>query len=700
MKTKYNQSRAGSDLAKSTRKQDGNMLILVTAVTVGIVIAILVFMVGYVRLMGTQTERKTAIESAALTAAREMSRIVIENNDFGMVGLSDSAPIGTDTQAADNFYTAVHGINTILGTTLLDYIIADTLGDTELRNLADQDFTKARAAADQLTAALSASVAPGGSGVDKDGNNVTPYAAAEAAYQRAQVRMAGASSYQAGSLQLSLGSVSGGLSTNIPTPTGWGGSFPSSVTIANHYRSYVPVTHGGKTWVFAGIGDSVKLVDVKKWVASASGLPWQHPTIVRAEALHNVNNNGSNQQLKTVACAQPASVFDPKPAPGALVISFPDGIPDGTCSMNRITDLYGPCLSDSDDASDMYYSSGGDYPTDTGTTVVADNTGWPFAYDTLQTGANACKIAVYDWYKRAGTKASVSAVVNMHSTAFGQPTPLNVAWPPGVGTKIQIPNGVAQIFRFDPSGNVTLQSKVITPSPYYVISDRQTLFEAFEVLTHGASTDMTLEPVNLGPPINDPDGKLTLTTKYDLYIRDFGRRPGKLAGGKHAGEPMEDDPFVSFDSSKINIAQGANFGHAKFDSISYGAKGAKRRSGGNPGQPGGSGPGSGAGALPMILPQEDFAFFWNGTSMEILKDPAVYKQYPTGSGKRLTYQKNGVVADIRFRRQVHVEDQETSTIPMTDPVTGDPAVDPVTGDPVTTTTTSTTVSNTGYIGIK
>lgn len=673
------------------REKRGNMLILVTAVTVGIVVAILIFMVGYVRLMGTQTERKTAIESAALTAAREMSKIVIENNDFGMVGLSDSAPVGTDTQAADNFYTSVHGINTILGTTLLDYIIADSLGDTELKNLAIQDYNKARTAADQLKTALVNAIAPGGSGTDKDGNAVTPYAAAENAYKKAQVRMAGASSYQTGSLQLSLGSVQGGLSTNIPTPAGWGGSFPSSATIANHYRSYTPINYDGRTWVFAGIGDSVKLVDNKKWVASSSGLPWQHQTVVRAEAVHNINNNGSNQQLKTVACAQPASVFDPKPAPGALVVAFPDGIPDGTCTMNRVLDLYGPCLRDSDDACDMYYSNGGDYPVDVGSTIAADSTGWPFPYDTMHTAANACKIAVYDWYKRAGTKASVSAVVNMHSTAFNQPSPLNVQWPPGGGSQIQIPNGVAQIFRFDPNGNVTHQSKTITPAPFYVVSDRQTLFEAFEVLTWGAATEKTLTPVNLGPPINDPDGKLTLTRKYDLYIRDFGRLPGKVGGGKHAGEPIEDDPFVTYSGAEVNIASNSNTGKAEFPSVYEGNYGAKKKS---------SGTGDGNGALPMILPQEDFAFFWNGSSMEILRNQGVYKMYPAGSGKRLTYQKNGVVCDIRFRRQVKVEDQDTQVIPSTDPTSGAPIVDPVTGDPVTTTKTVSTTSNVGYIGIK
>lgn len=643
----------------SKRQAHGNMLVLVTAVTVGIVVAILVFMVGYVRLMGTQTERKTAIESAALTAAREMSRIVIQNDDFGMVGLSDAAPIGSDTSAADNFYTSVHSINTLIGTTLLDYIIADELNDPEMKILAMDDVTKVRQAADDLMTALQNSISSGGTGLDRDGNTVSPYAAAEAAYRRAQVRMAGASSYEAGSLQLSLGAVQGGLATNIPTPAGWSGSFPSTSTIANHYRSYVPINFDGQDWVFAGIGDSVKLVDNKKWVATASGLPYQHATIVRAEAVHNVNNNGSNQKLKTIACAQPASVYDPRPAPGALLVSFPDGMPDGTCTMNSINDLYGPCLADSDDASDIYKSNGGDYPVDSGTTIAENNGEWPFPRDLLRKGANSCKIAVYDWFKRAGTKARVSAVVNMHSTAFAQPTPMRVSWPPGGTGTHTIPNGVTQIFRFDPNGNVTHQSKVIKPSPYYVISDEQSLIESFEVLTYGASSEEVIEPINLGPPVNDPNGKITLTTMYDLYIRDFARKPGKSTGGKHAGEPLEDDPLVTYNQ----VDPVAGEGKMAFESVYASGQGARRR-----GRRSGSGLhnrtgiGTGLGALPLILPQEDFAFFWNGSSMEIMRDPASYKTFPVGSGMRLTYQKNGVVCDIRFRRQVRVDDSAATVL--------------------------------------
>lgn len=681
----------------SNRSQKGNMLALIGAFSAGIFILLFVFAMVYLRLIGTDTERKTAIEAAALAAAREMSNIVVPNDDFGLVGLSDSAPNGTDTQAGDNYYTSVHGINSLMGTTLLDFIIAQELGDSELQVLARQDRAKVQAAADQLLAALQASIVSGGSGQDKNGNTVSPYQAAENAYKSNQVRMAGAnSSYQAGSLQLSLGAITGGLQTNIETPAGWSGSIPGSATIAGKYKSYVPVTRSSQTWVFAGIGDAVKIVDHKKFVNSVSGLPFQHGTIVRAEAIHNVSADGAIRNLKAVACAQPASVFDPKPNPGALVISFPDGIPDGTCAMRSMFDLYGPCLRDSDDDSDMYYSFNGDYPVDTGSSIVVDSTGWPIPSDFRQTGANSCKIAMYDWLKRAGTKARVDQVVGMHSTNFNDPNPLTVAWPPGGGATVQIPNGVAQIFRFDPNGYVTHQSKVIKPSPYYIVSDRQTLFESFEVLTYGAADTQTIEPINLGPPINDSDGKLILTRKYDLHIRDFGRKPGKQTGGKHAGEPMLDNPFVSSNpknTADVVLAQNNVNGKVSFDTIYDGSKGAKKK---------GGSVGNGRGALPLIMPQEDFAFFWNGTAMEVLRstDPLIYKSYPVGSGLRQTYHTNGIVADIRFRRQVEVADTVVTSTPVIDPTSGAPTIDPTTGLPATTTSTSTTQSGTGYIGLK
>lgn len=661
------------------------MLVLIIAFTATVVLAVLFFALGFVRLTGTQFEQKTAIEAAALAAAREFSNIVVVNDDFGFVGLSDSAPIGTNTATADNYYNQVHGINTLMGTTLLDYIIGKQIDNSELKDLAYVDFQKAKLAADQLETELQRCTASGQTAVDKDGNVLNPYLAAENAYRSNQVRQAGSSNYKAGSMKLELGAVDGNI-TNIKTPAGWGGSFPGA-TKGGYYLSYKPVVFDGKTWVFAGVGDSMKLLDPAKYIPSASGVPFQHRTIVRAEAVQDINDAGIKASTKSVAIAQPASVYDPIPAPGALVVSFPDGPPDGICAQTKLSDLYvGTCLADGNDDSDVYIASNGDYPVDPSSTMAPDPN-WPIPSDPTMQANNACKIAIYDWIKRAGTKANVAAVVASMDQAYNPPSPATISWPPGVPGAKPIPNGVAHIFKFTPTGTVTYQSKQCDPAPFYVISDKQMLVESFEVLTNGAANTLSIKPIDLGPPIMDAAGEVLLTKKYDLYIRDYGRRPGKIKGGKHNGEPM-DDPLVSQapKNSKplIKLADdGTGFGSVTSPSLICAAAKSKYNGGGG-----------GSGALPMILPQEDFAFYWSGSAMQILRTPGAYKQFQAGSGVRSTYQVNGVIADIRFRRQLQVKNEDTVEIPV---------VDPVTSLPTGTTTTApnpNAKSDIGYIGLK
>ena len=190
---------------KITRNAHGSMLVLIIAFTALIVLAVLFFALGFVRLTGTQFEQKTAIEAAALAAAREMSNIVITTTDFGYVGLSDSAPVGVGTSAGDTYYTQVHGINTLIGTTLVDYIIGKQLGIDEIMDLSIVDLNRAKAAGDALVVELNKCTVSTGTSVDKDGNVVNPYKAAEDAYRANQVRMTGKSNYKAGSMKLALG---------------------------------------------------------------------------------------------------------------------------------------------------------------------------------------------------------------------------------------------------------------------------------------------------------------------------------------------------------------------------------------------------------------------------------------------------------------------------------------------------------------
>ena len=165
------------------------MLILITAFVV-ICLALLFFALGYVRLVGSSSEQKTAIEAAAIAAARDISTIVIDTPDFGYVGLSDSAPIGSATSAGDDYYLPVHSINTLIGTARIDYIIASQPGldVPEWRELAKVDLDKAKAAAQLLTDKIKDAIKPGGVEKNKNGDDVRPYDSAVQAYQQNLMR--------------------------------------------------------------------------------------------------------------------------------------------------------------------------------------------------------------------------------------------------------------------------------------------------------------------------------------------------------------------------------------------------------------------------------------------------------------------------------------------------------------------------------
>ncbi|HMP54901.1 MAG TPA: hypothetical protein PKD05_25345, partial [Candidatus Melainabacteria bacterium] len=80
---------------KKSRAPGGNMLILITAAIVGIMIGLMIFGLGFVRLLGTSQEQRTAIEAAALAAARDCTRICIPTAEVGWVSLSDYVPNGS-----------------------------------------------------------------------------------------------------------------------------------------------------------------------------------------------------------------------------------------------------------------------------------------------------------------------------------------------------------------------------------------------------------------------------------------------------------------------------------------------------------------------------------------------------------------------------------------------------------------------------
>ncbi len=196
----------------------GNTLALIVAVTAGIIVLVVFFALGYTRLLGGNQEQRTVIEAASIAAAKDLGRIIVNDPNFGYICLSDAAPVGSSTAASDGFSMPVYGLNTLTGTIRLDLIIADKTNNSTMKFFCKRDLANLKTAKNKLASALQASLLPGGSGKDIDGNLVTPYATAENAYEDNKVRMTQASRYVKGSLKLTLGSLSEGVQTNIPLP--------------------------------------------------------------------------------------------------------------------------------------------------------------------------------------------------------------------------------------------------------------------------------------------------------------------------------------------------------------------------------------------------------------------------------------------------------------------------------------------------
>lgn len=615
------------------RSESGSMLVFCTAITIAIVLVLAFFSLSYVRLLGSSSEQRTAIESAALAAARDLSMITVNTDEYGWVSLSDSAPIGSITLAPDQYYVPVRGINTMLGTLRLDLIIATELNDNALKEIIKADIVNAKAAQTKLGTELNKAMARGYKAKGIDGSDIDVYGDAQNAYKSNQIRMTGTSNYITNSLKLSLGGINNGGVTNTPIPNPLSkANVPSTQQQNNFYLSYMDIPSDGESFVFAGIGDSIKLIDPKQWTATVAGLPYQVATVVKAEADQHVTDtqNPKGYDIHAISCAQPANVTDPKPAPGALSFSFPDGMPPEMLGPGTML-TYGQINSPSNCT--YQTSVNGDYPLGKPTTRI-DDMSWPYASDT--NSGTVFRKSLTDWWRRAGTRlnvASAAAMLNDPKNNFWRPTgPDMVDWITEAvlgDTQLYnlgpIPRGYIHIYRIDPAtGMVSYAHTGLTPTNYSVAGQNQMYSENINAIVKSS-----IGRLNVGPftfPSTLKAGGLTnnntvaLLDTYDLYIRDQVCHPGVNQGGMHAGEPM--------DLAKVAFAPSHDLGGS-----GLGAARAPKSTG----------------LPPAITDQSDFA------EKSGFPDTA-YNTYSTGPGSknslRPTYRTNGMAVDIRFRRQV------------------------------------------------
>ncbi|MFN8655628.1 MAG: hypothetical protein U0105_04765 [Candidatus Obscuribacterales bacterium] len=669
---------------KHVRAPRGNTLAMVAGVTI-VLLMVVGLIVLYLSMVRSGSEHRSAIDSAALAAAKDISRIAINTPEFGWVALTTEPPIGRDTNAPDQWFQEVHSVNELMATVRLEMIIANELGDNFMRDLAISDYNDVMQVKDDLTTEINQALPSGGSAKDAAGNTLTPYQSAQRVYLMNQAKQ---STYVPGSMTLTLGCVQGGLETGTPAPNpiAKAAAGPSQ-TSNQRYMSETNIPFGGKDFIFGSVGRHVGLVEKDKFVTAIGGLSYQMPAVVKVSARQQFQDQGKTWQVNYDGCACAGSTEPPRPAPGALTLSFPDGpVPE----ISRAGDVWN-CAGVQGTTAKVYQSDNGDFIIDRPAATLAAWGGKPipFTSPANPSASETARLALYDWLRCGGSKVDIDSVVQLQTRALNAPSTPQIMWksvdPANAMSLINfgmVPTGVMHIYTFDANGVIQYRSVDIKPYPYTVIGEKQLYAETVESNPIGSAVPLwTLTGIKYKDILGNilTDGQIQGTGNYDMFVRDFSRQLGNIKGGQHGGERMDGNPLVSYagaypieplrggrtsltndiamapvpDAEFCTWSGESSSGPSTSSSTSSSSVSTSMTSTSGSSSTTNSGTtntgGAGQGAPIPVSRQDDFA------STSTPPPPYItYTRGPGGGAPRPCYRTNGVSADIRFRRQVKV----------------------------------------------
>jgi hypothetical protein len=498
------------------RNSRGNILIIVIVIGILLIVVCGGLYVNVARLLVVRNDEQTAIEAACLAAVGDISKIVINDEHFGYVSLSDYPPFGQSTRAPDGEPVCVLGINTILGTCRLETILANQLDEPDLQEMAEADRLAALKAARTLTDAIKSSLDPDreSQARDLDGNIVKPYEHARDLYyshlRRCQLMN---SRLTPDEFHLSLGWLKGGGSTVtcIPQPEQLS-DVPPGGNLNGNYRAFVDAPVDGVSFYFTGVAAQPALADLKQFMPPDAK---RICSVVKAEAdiyLATSGQSASPAPLHVAACAQPWSNPDLNP-PSLLQIKFPNGpVPGIKCMRDILSNRQLRTTK-----VPLYTARAGDYPLDPASSLSQCAT---------KTVSQVFARGFYDWIRSAHCKPRLDSVISIMDTPFFDPSTSGSATP------------ACFVYECDRQGNVTVTRQDNTPFLSEEIFENQLYTVDFQALITGNRV-------------------------WTMSFRDQVDKLGTTSGGKHAGQPLAGDPVNWCELKEFNGSVESAFAKTK-----------------------------------------------------------------------------------------------------------------------------------------
>lgn len=468
------------------RSERGNLYVLYIAFAAMLIVGWNLFAGIGVTLI-VNYRNKCALESASLAAARDLSRIVIDDSKWGYVSLTDQPPIGDETVAKDGYPLPVTGINTILATVRLELIVAHSIGTNEAIDCAQADLSSARAACRRLSRVLRNALKET-KDLQRDeiardiyGKEVTPMKSARDLYRTNATSLLDCLGWKVDSVTGELGWLEGDGMTNTPVPSmSELSALDASLRDSKVYPAFVDVAAYDEEFYFAGLGKQASLVESDLFQTYSTQ---NNCSIIRLTSQLRKKSE-TDVCIKSSACAQPAYMEDKMPT-AYMVLRFPNGVPSKTNSLRDLLTSEGMHKE-----IPLCTARGGDFPVDKGAFLQA-NTDRPTA-----TVRHAFTRAFFDWLRTAHAKPKLDSLVSALDHQFNKQH-----------------NSTTYLFTIDNQGAVNVDAPQNYPFSSQTAYENQLYTVAFNALI---------------------DNGLTWTVR----IRDQVHRLGNLEGGKHAGQPM------------------------------------------------------------------------------------------------------------------------------------------------------------------
>lgn len=315
------------------RPASGNTIVLFISIGLILLVAVALMTLNFNQMIGGQKQVTNAVDAAALQAAKDMGRVVVDC-PLGRIALVDDGP-------GANGYP-VQSVNTVLGNLRLDAIVASRLGNTTLQWLVLQDTNRLNSAVDMLKQKIELSRTGAGGAYDKNGNAIIIGGTNGSAYDtykknnRSQLNQSGTNP---ATFTLVFGTVANPVSSQVPLPnptTNDTVSYSSSNTFTDaggqkYYLSntdYNIVTGAPKLQFVPVSQNQPSLIEMSNF-SKTLGVT-TIPTVVQVNVQENVKaiaggrNNALTQSATAIAGGPITSLLNPT---GALVVSFAGPIP-------------------------------------------------------------------------------------------------------------------------------------------------------------------------------------------------------------------------------------------------------------------------------------------------------------------------------------------------------------------------------------